>query len=250
VNEAVHHHLKRRNPVRAKIIYSCPAITEIPKIQPIEAKTKLGLDGRFVVLFSGWVRQDYDFDIILEAARELERSHLTDIIFVFIGPSEAMRPLIKAVTDAGVRGFFDFRGWVPDGELLTYYLASDLCYAVTRDLGPSTKVLTPIKMFESMACGVPVIVRDGTLAAEILRCWRCGIVLDPGSSFAHELIRLKQNKDELRALGAAGLNAFHHLYNWNLMEARLVELYTELENSIIRKGREIRNSGNLPPAEQ
>jgi len=231
VNEAVHSHLKQGNPVRAEIIYNCPAIAEIPKIQPVDAKEKLGLSGRFVVLFSGWVRQDYDFDMILEAARDLERSHLTDIIFVFIGPSETMVPLIDTVTNAGVRSFFDFRGWVPESELFTYYLASDLCYAVTRDLGPSTKILTPIKMFESMACGVPVIVRDGTLAAEIVRHWGCGTVIKTGSSFADELIRLKQNKEKLRTLGAAGLNAYHQAYSWNLMEARLMQLYAELENS-------------------
>ena len=231
VNEAVHHHLKQQNLIRSEIIYNSPAMSEVPKIQPVDAKTKLGLSDRFVILFSGLVRQDYDFDIILQAARELKDSHLTGIIFVLVGPSEAMLPLIKTVTDVGVRSYFDFRGWVPEDELLIYYRASDLCYAVTRDLGPSTKILTPIKMFESMACGVPVIVRDRTLAAEIVRYWGCGIVINTGSSFAHELIRLKQSKEGLRTLGAAGLNAYHQAYSWNLMEAKLVQLYAELENS-------------------
>jgi len=228
-NDAILRYLRRNSPVRAAAIYSCPVITEVPKIQSVDAKKKLGLSGFFVVLFSGWVRQDYDFDMMWDTARYLVRNNVLDVKFVFIGPTETMKPLIKAAADERLQDLFDFRGWVSNEELLTYYVASDLCFAVTRDLGPNTRVLTPVKLFESMACRVPVAVRDETLASKIVRRWHCGVVINARqSTFSMELRRLKDNPEELHALRVAGSNAFRVEYNWDRMEEKLLQLYAKL----------------------
>jgi glycosyltransferase involved in cell wall biosynthesis len=153
--------------------------------------------------------------------------------FVFIGLTGPMRPLAKAVIDEGLQDLFDFRGYVSNEDWLVHYMASDLCFAVTRDVGQKepyyswyTKILTPNKIFESMACGVPVVVKEGTLAAEMVRSLHCGIVLDVGhTSFSSELMRLSQNPEISNALGAAGREAFRLGYNWDEMQSRLLQLY-------------------------
>jgi hypothetical protein len=72
-------------------------------------------------------------------------------------------------------------------------------------------------------------VRDNTLAAEIVRRWKCGIVVgEVGTLFSAELVRLRQDPAKLQALGNAGKNAFRLAYNWDLMEKRLLGLYEEL----------------------
>jgi len=77
-----------------------------------------------------------------------------------------------------------------------------------------------------------VAVNNGTLAARIVQSWRCGIVVSENTPFSQELIRLMQNKEELRSLGAAGMKAFHQVYNWDEMKARLLRLYDGLESSV------------------
>jgi glycosyltransferase involved in cell wall biosynthesis len=140
-----------------------------------------------------------------------------------------MAPLVNRAIDENLQSLFDFRGWVTNEDLLLYYVASDLCFAVTRDLGPNTKVLTPIKLFESMAYGIPVLVRDGTLAAEIVREWDCGIVVKNGQTrLSAELIRLRENQQILHGLSEAGRKAFMTEYNWDRMQARLLDLYANL----------------------
>jgi len=231
-NEAIQSYLCRLGGAPATVVYSCPAIEDIPEVQSLEAKRKLGLCNFFVILFSGRVRQDYDLDMILSTARDLRQNRLSDFRFVFIGPPDTVAYLFEAVRNEGLQDLFDFRGWVPNEDLLLYYIASDLCFAVTRDLGPNTRVLTPIKLFESMACGVPVVVRGGTLAAEIVKSWNCGIVLDiPRTSFSTELMTLHHNPKMLGSYGEAGRKAFRQEYNWDLMQARLVRLYSELWSS-------------------
>lgn len=229
-NEAIRSHICRRSKAPAIVIYCCPAILEIPQIEPLDAKKRLGLFAAFVVLFSGRARQDYDLDLILGAARDFRRNGISDFRFVFTGPEETMAPLRNAAVDGGVRDLLDFRGWVADEELLLYYLASDLCFAVTRDLGPNTRVLTPIKLFESMACGVPVAVRSGTLAAEIVQKWGCGVIIQNARTpFSAELMHLKDDQQLLHALGRAGKKAFLTAYNWDQMQAKLLRLYCGLE---------------------
>jgi glycosyltransferase involved in cell wall biosynthesis len=236
VNEAVHTHLTHDRTVRSILVYNCPAKAEIPDLPPIDAKKKLALQGFFVVLFAGWVRQDYDFASILKAAGELKSRGVDDVRFVFIGPAETMKSLTTTAVKENVETFFYFRGWVPNDELMLYYLASDLCYAVTSKLGPSTQILTPIKMFESMACGVPVIVRAGTLAAEIVNEWRCGIILAPErNDLASQLIKLKESSRELSALGSGGRRAFLSSFNWDSMEERLLQLYSDLYTNLHKK---------------
>jgi glycosyltransferase involved in cell wall biosynthesis len=230
-NEAICRHLRRASSTPAAVVHNSPATRDVPMIESLDAKKKLGLNGFFVVLFTGKLRQDYDLDVILDAARDLKRSNLSDVKFVFIGLPETktMPALFNAASREGLQHLFDFRGWVSDEHWLTYYIASDLCFAVTRDLGPNTKILTPNKLFESMACGVPVVVRVGTLAAEIVQRWRCGIVLDPArTSLSAEIMALRQDPEMLRSYGDAGREAFNLAYNWDLMQVRLFQLYAEL----------------------
>lgn len=231
-NEAIQLHLCGVREGRVAVVYSCPAIEEIPEVHSPEAKRKLGLCDVFVVLFSGRARQDYDLDMILNTARDMKEKHVSGFRFVFIGPPDTIAYLFDTVINERLQDLFDFRGWVADEDLFLYYIASDLCFAVTRDLGPNTRVLTPIKLFESMACGVPVAVRDGTLASKIVQHWHCGIVVNAKqATFSAELRGLKDNPEELRRLGAAGRNAFRTRYSGNLMEEKLLQLYTELQSA-------------------
>lgn len=234
-NEAILDHLRCATAVPGAVIYCCPALKEVPEVEPQVAKKRLGLEGRFVVLFAGEARQDYDFGLMLRAAIQLGKCNRSEFRFLFIGRSEEVRSVVDATAPNEARGLFEFRGWVEDKDVLLYYLASDLCYAVVHDLGPNTNILTPIKLFESMACAVPVIVRVGTLAAELVKRWHCGIVAEiPKFSLSDELMRLNENREALRVLGGAGRKAFLAEYNWDLMEARLLGLYSRVTRTKFR----------------
>jgi len=229
-NSAILAYLRGASQVPAAIIYNCLARDEIPNVSRSEAKRKLGLENYFVIYFPGKARQDYDLDMIIQTARFLRENNGLSFKFVFTGPQETMLPLVKTIEAEHLERLFDFRGWVTEQELLLHYLASDLCFAVTRNIGLNTRILTPIRLFESMACRVPVVVRDGTLAADIVRQWGCGLVIDGRrTAFSEELMHLSESQKE--SLGEAGHRAFLLEYNWDRMQARLLELYAILGTS-------------------
>lgn len=229
-NDAVLRHLRRQSSAPAAAVYNCLDSNEVPMISPQDAKKKLGLSGSFVVFFAGIVRQDYNFDLMMRAARDMRSTGSATFRFMFTGHPETMAEIMDAVKKDGLQDLFIFTGWIPERDLFVHYKASDLCYAVTRNIGPNTSILTPIKLFESMACGVPVVVRTHTLAAQIVQRWRCGIAIDPERTSLSKTLRyLRQDKEKLRRLGKAGRIAFLHEFNWNRMESRLLRVYTKLD---------------------
>jgi len=227
-SEAIFRYLRRTSKVPAAVFYTCPGIDEIPEIPRAVAKAKLGFVGLFVVLFCGRVRQDYDIDMILNAARDLKANDRSGFKFVFVGPADTMSWVANRAMKEGVESLFVFKGWVSYQELLLCYLASDLCFAVTRNLGLNTQTLIPIKLFESMACGVPIVARDGTAVAEIVQKCGCGIMVEEGTDFAKELIHITENKSILKALGESSRAAFVAQYNLGQMRERLIAVYEEM----------------------
>jgi glycosyltransferase involved in cell wall biosynthesis len=236
-NDAILRYIRRQCSAPAAAVYNSLSIGEVPKIPSSHAKKKLGLSGYFVTLFTGKVRQDYDIEMILDAAREIKRKGLPHFKFLFTGYPETMKSLIETVVGEDLQGIIDIRGWVSEENLSWHYAASDLCFAVTRSIGTNSDILTPIKLFESMAFGVPVIVRDGTLAADLVRRWGCGIAMDvERTELLTELTRLSENRQRLKTLGEAGRKAFLLEYNWDLMQGRLLRVYREVSRPAGRTG--------------
>ena len=88
----------------------------------------------------------------------------------------------------------------------------------------------PVKMFEYMAAGIPVVASDIPLWREIVEDANCGICVDPfvPESIADAILYLVDDLDEARLLGQNGRKAVLEKYNWPMEEKKLVSLYTEL----------------------
>lgn len=88
----------------------------------------------------------------------------------------------------------------------------------------------PIKMFEYMSAGIPVIASDFELWRQIVQGSDCGLCIDPmdPSAIASAIDYLAGHPDEARKMGENGRNAVLSRYNWALEEAKLVGFYDQL----------------------
>lgn len=88
----------------------------------------------------------------------------------------------------------------------------------------------PIKMFEYMAAGLPVIVSDFPLWRDIVDNEKCGICVDPldPKAIASAINYLHDNPDVAERMGRSGQKAIFTKYNWGLEESKLLELYQSL----------------------
>lgn len=88
----------------------------------------------------------------------------------------------------------------------------------------------PIKMFEYMSAGIPVIASDFELWRQIVQDSGCGLCVDPmdPAAIASAIDYLAGHPEEARKMGENGRHAVLSLYNWAREEAKLVGFYDQL----------------------
>lgn len=88
----------------------------------------------------------------------------------------------------------------------------------------------PVKMFEYMAAGIPVIASDFPRWRAIVEASDCGLCVDPRdpAAIAAAIDRLAQDLPLARRLGANGRRAIEQTYNWRNEAQKLVRFYADL----------------------
>lgn len=88
----------------------------------------------------------------------------------------------------------------------------------------------PIKLFEYMAAGIPVICSNFKLWQDIVEECNCGICVDPFDSkgVADAIRRIVDNQALARQMGDNGRKAVLEKYNWNTQSEILLNLYNSL----------------------
>ncbi|KMT52515.1 glycosyl transferase [Pseudomonas fildesensis] len=88
----------------------------------------------------------------------------------------------------------------------------------------------PVKMFEYMSAGVPVIASDFPLWRSVVIESECGLCVDPldSQSIARAIDFLSENPEQARIMGSNGQLAIKNKYNWQIEEGKLLDYYKAL----------------------
>jgi glycosyltransferase involved in cell wall biosynthesis len=85
----------------------------------------------------------------------------------------------------------------------------------------------PVKMFEYMAAGIPVIASCFPLWRDIIESAGCGVCVDPLDpvAIAAAIDSIVTNPGTARAMGENGRKAVREKYNWSAQAAKLIDFY-------------------------
>ena len=88
----------------------------------------------------------------------------------------------------------------------------------------------PVKMFEYMVAGIPVIASDFPLWRRIIQETKCGLWVDPmdPKSIAMAIDWLLAHRQEAKLMGENGRKAVENKYNWRNEEQKLIAHYRKL----------------------
>lgn len=88
----------------------------------------------------------------------------------------------------------------------------------------------PVKMFEYMAAGIPVIASNFPLWREIIEGNQCGLCVDPldPKAIAHAIDYLVINQNVAQRMGENGKKAIKEQYNWPAQAKILTDFYESI----------------------
>jgi len=123
----------------------------------------------------------------------------------------------------------DYGGLIPMADVYHSY-AGALAGLVLYHPCPNHVEAMPNKIFECMACGVPLIASDFPLWRKIIYDQGCGLVVDPlnVSQIADAIIYLLEHPEEAKKMGQRGRELAERKYNWESEAKKLLFLYERL----------------------
>lgn len=99
-------------------------------------------------------------------------------------------------------------------------------------LHPTPKYLEayPVKMFEYMAAGVPIVASNFELYKQIINDAQCGLCVNPLAPFeiAKAVNELLADDNKLKQMSINGKRAVAQKYNWKIEEQKLLNLYKKI----------------------
>jgi glycosyltransferase involved in cell wall biosynthesis len=175
-----------------------------------DAPRRPGLPDEFAVFF-GQFPAWQGIPTLLEAAGSPEWP--TGLKLVLVGDG-ALRPEIELAEETG-GGRIVYLGRLPYHEVAR--VAAHALVSYVPMVAPEREArFSPLKLYESMACGVPVIASDTIGISEIVRDADCGLLVTPGDAagIVAATNRLYADSDLAAEMGRLGREAALTRYSW------------------------------------
>ncbi len=202
-----------------------------------EAKSRLGLSGKFVLGFAGFVRDWHGLDRVIEF---LGVDKHPDQHLLLVGDGPARDGLLRRAEELGVADQFTITGIVSRDDVANYLAAFDIA------LQPNVVAYaSPLKLFEYLALGHAIVAPSTDNILEILSDGDNALLFDSQSDEQmFDAIRRIRDDAELReglahgaqeTIGRLGLT-------WDENANRVTRLFVRLD-----VGDDVQNAG--PPSE-
>lgn len=164
------------------------------------------------VVFFGALAPWQGVDVMLAATRS--RQWPSGVRLVILGDGDSRTQVEAAARKSSL---IDYRGRVPYGAVGRIVASSLAGLSPQTNEGRSGPAgLNPLKVFETLACGVPAIVSDFPGQADLVRDHRCGLVIPGGSgdALARAVRHLWRHPGERTAMGRRGRAAVVRAHSW------------------------------------
>ncbi len=182
----------------------------VAKYDKVLAKAKLNLSGKTVIGYVGSYKSWHGLDVSLDV---MERLSMRDESFhlLLIGNGDEYSRIEKLVCEKKLHGCVTQIDYVPHQQIPEYMAAFDCALMTYPEIKPFH--FSPLKMFEYMAMGVPVITTDIGQIGEIITHGHTGIlVLPPAADCFVEAIL--DGRDNFPEMGLNARKLMEDEYSW------------------------------------
>ena len=189
------------------------------------------LNNKFIVLWSGSPQYEWQgLKIVEEVARQI----LTidpDIIFIVTAEGVTIDNLVRI-------------GKIPYHQMPAYIASADLGLCV-YDLAVYDKINfqshfygSPLKLFDYMSCGIPIIGTNAGQIIDVLNETSCGLLTDNSiSDIVAKILYIKNNPEMAKTMGQKGSEGTKNKYNWENIAKQSMEFCADIRQSFINPNR-------------
>jgi len=188
--------------------------------------------GRFMVVYVGGMTEDRG---ILESIKAVHRASIVhpEIKLLLIGgfrSPEFKNACLEYIERHQLHDKVELLGHIPHDEVPKYIVASDIGIALFHPTKRLMKTSYPLKLFEYMICGKPVIVSDLPAMKKVIEEARCGLFVNPMDieDVSRAIGYAVEHPEELSAMSRRAKEAINTKYNWEKMGKVLVEVYQKI----------------------
>lgn len=166
---------------------------------------------------------DKGIDHVIRALPAI-RARIPDVNYVVVGDGSDRPRLEQLAHEKGVSDIVTFAGRMPDQQLHSYLAGTDLFVL------PSRKEGFGIVFLEAMAYAKPVIAGAHGGSPEVVVDGETGVLVKHGDveALVGAISGLLQDAGKRRAMGAAGLERVHTVYNYDRFRLAVEQTLDEL----------------------
>lgn len=195
-------------------------------------RTRFAAGEELVLGFVGFPRPWHGLDRVIRALAEHRDGALARARFWLAGEGPAVEGLVALAAKLGVGERMRVVGVLARREIVPFLDSIDIA------LQPAaTRYASPLKLFEYLARGVPVIAPRQPNVCEIVADERSALLFDPGepSDFARRLVQLCTDSELRARVGAGGRARIDEAgYTWERNAKRVAALAAALEERTSR----------------
>lgn len=175
----------------------------VDRVEPLNAREDVYVDGRFTVMYSGVLGVGYDFDVILDAARILEK--MKEIVFVIRGVGELASKLQKRIKESNVKNVILDSSFLSKDELSALLSSADV-FVLPMTCTSLVDEGLPAKVFEYQAYGKPIVCISDGEPAKYVKSTESGLVVKPNDAhgLADAVVGLYSDRKLASELGWKG----------------------------------------------
>jgi glycosyltransferase involved in cell wall biosynthesis len=142
-------------------------------------------------------------------------------------PAEEEKAFWEAAGD--LRSIIDYKGWVTYDHVPELIRSADLGLALLMP-EPRYVAALPVKLFEYMAAGLPVVASQFPQISKVVEGSACGLVIDPlqPSQAVERIEKWWREPISARQAGENGRQAILNTYNWEHLVGQVDSLYHSL----------------------
>ncbi len=185
--------------------------------QETRRKNNLPLD-RPLAIYVGVLSEYQGIDLLLQAAARLKaRGDQTYYLLVGYPNAEGYR---RQAADLGIGDDVTFTGRVPYEETRSLTAAADFALAPKLSVSEGN-----LKLFNYMACGLPIVCFDNPVNREILNDACVYAASVDADSLADAIATLASDADRRRVLGELGRTRVEQHFSWLAAAKRIDGIY-------------------------